>query len=62
MIIGNVIDPKVSGNRLNISPFMLLVSLAFWGYVWGVIGMLFSVPFLSILKIISSHVRQLKFV
>lgn len=62
MIIGNVIDPKVSGNRLNISPFMLLLSLAMWGYVWGVVGMLFSVPFLSILKIISSHVRQLKFI
>ena len=62
MIIGNVIDPKVSGNRLNISSFMLLLSLAFWGYVWGVIGMLFSVPFLSIMKIVSSHVRQLKFV
>lgn len=62
MIIGNVIDPKVSGNRLNISPFMLLLSLAAWGYVWGVVGMLFSVPFLSILKIISSHVRQLKFI
>lgn len=62
MIIGNVIDPKVSGNRLNISPFMLLLSLAMWGYVWGVVGMLFSVPFLSILKIVSSHVRQLKFI
>ena len=62
MIIGNLIDPKISGDQLNISPFMLLLSLAFWGYVWGVIGMLFSVPFLSVLKIISSHVKQLKFV
>lgn len=62
MIIGNLIDPKVSGDQLNISPFMILLSLAFWGYIWGVIGMLFSVPFLSIIKIISSHVKQLRFV
>lgn len=62
MVIGNLIDPKVSGDQLNISPFMILVSLALWGYIWGVIGMLLSVPFVSILRIVSSHVRQLKFV
>lgn len=62
MVIGNLIDPKVSGDQLNISPFMILLSLAMWGYIWGVIGMLFSVPFVSILRIVSSHVKQLKFV
>lgn len=61
MVIGNLIDPKVSGDQLNISPFMILLSLAMWGYIWGVIGMLFSVPFVSILRIVSSHVKQLKF-
>lgn len=62
MVIGNLIDPKVSGDQLNISPFMILLSLAIWGYIWGVIGMLFSVPFVSILRIVSSHVKQLKFI
>ena len=49
--MGNVVEPKVFGNTLNLSPFIILISLIFWGYVWGIMGMLLSVPILSMIKI-----------
>ncbi|RPI13586.1 MAG: AI-2E family transporter [Ignavibacteriae bacterium] len=53
-IIGNVIEPKFLGDQLDLSPLLLLVSLIFWGYVWGIVGMILSVPIMSMIKIILS--------
>ena len=50
-IIGNYVEPKVMGKSLNLSPLVVLVALAFWGSVWGLLGMLLSVPFTSIMLI-----------
>lgn len=51
MIIGNILDPRVQGNQLNLSPFVILVSLSIFGYVWGIVGMFLAVPIISILQI-----------
>jgi AI-2 transport protein TqsA len=51
MIIGNLLEPKLMGNLLNISPIVALVSLAFWGWIWGITGMFISVPITVILII-----------
>ena len=51
MVVGNVIEPKVMGNGLNLSPLVVLLSLLFWGWVWGIPGMLLSVPLTAALKI-----------
>ena len=34
MVLGNIIDPRIQGVQLNISPLMILISLSFWGYIW----------------------------
>lgn len=60
IIIGNIIDPRVQGDRLDISPFVILVFLSLWGYIWGILGMFLAVPILSILKIICSNVPSLR--
>ncbi len=44
VIVGNIIEPRVMGNSLNISSLVVILSLAFWGSIWGVIGMVLSVP------------------
>ncbi len=49
---GNVLEPKIIGNKLDLSPLLLLLSLVFFGYFWGITGMILSVPIMSILKII----------
>ncbi len=49
---GNILEPKIFGARLDLSPLMLLLSLIFWGYIWGIVGMILSVPIMSMIKII----------
>lgn len=58
--IGNLVEPKVLGDKLNLSPLLLIISLVFWGYIWGVVGMLLSVPIMSMIKIILSKFDSTK--
>jgi len=60
MIIGNALEPKIMGERLNLSPIVILISLIFWGWIWGIIGMILAVPFTSALKIIFANIKPLK--
>ena len=43
-IIGNILDPKLLGENLGLHPVVILLSLLFWGYIWGVAGMFLAVP------------------
>jgi AI-2 transport protein TqsA len=52
MVIGNFLEPRIMGNSLNISPLVVLLTLAVWGVMWGITGMLLSVPITIILIII----------
>lgn len=54
LIVGNFIDPKLTGSSLNVSPLVVLIGLAFWGAIWGVIGMILSVPITVMMIIIFS--------
>lgn len=44
VLIGNYIEPRLMGNTLNISPLIAIIALALWGAIWGITGMLLSVP------------------
>lgn len=59
LIIGSVIAPKILGNSLNLSPLLILVSLIFWGWVWGPLGMILSVPITSTIAIIFQNIPSL---
>lgn len=59
-VMGNVVEPKVFGNRLNLSPILILFSLIFWGYLWGIVGMFLAVPIMSMIKIILSKFEGTK--
>jgi len=54
IIVGNLIEPRLMGSSLNISPLVVFLTLAMWGLIWGVTGMLLSVPITVILIIILS--------
>lgn len=60
LVMGNILDPRFQGNQLNLSPFIILVSLAFWGYIWGIMGMFLAVPIMSVVQIFCSNVKVLK--
>jgi len=54
-LIGNIIEPKLMGKSFNLSPLVILLSLAFWGTIWGVLGMFLCVPIMVIGIIILSN-------
>ena len=59
LIIGNVITPKVMGDRLGVSPIVILLSLLLWGMIWGIPGALLSTPIVSIIKIVCENIPVL---
>lgn len=60
MVLGNVITPKVMGDKLNLSPVVVLLSLVFWGWLWGVAGALLSVPLACAMKIVCETIGPLQ--
>lgn len=60
LVIGNIIDPKMLGDRLNLSPVVILFSLLIWGWLWGVAGLFLAVPLTVAIKIVLEHIPGLE--
>ncbi len=58
--IGNVIEPKILGDKLDLHPVCILLFLLFWGLVWGVPGLFLAVPITATVKIILSQIEATK--
>jgi predicted PurR-regulated permease PerM len=59
LIQANLVSPLLLGRRLALNPVALLVSLAFWFWIWGIAGALLAVPLLATLKIFCDHIERL---
>ncbi len=57
-VIGALVEPRMAGRRLGVSPLLILLSLAFWGLVWGIVGMILAVPLLMTIKIILENIKE----
>lgn len=55
ILLGNIIEPKLTGKTLNLSTLALLINLVFWGMIWGIAGMFFSVPILVATLIVTAQ-------
>ncbi len=62
VVIGNILEPQLLGRRLGLSPLVVFLSLVFWGWVWGPVGMLLSVPITMVLKIGLENTRDFRWV
>jgi AI-2 transport protein TqsA len=62
MGLGNLIEPQLLGKRLGLSPLVVFLSLVFWGFVWGPVGMFLSVPLTMTLKILLENTPRLGWV
>jgi predicted PurR-regulated permease PerM len=60
LIALNVLYPKFLGNRLQLNPLAVTLSLLVWGWLWGGIGLLLAIPITAAMKIIFDHVESLK--
>lgn len=58
--MGNVIEPRMMAFSLNLSPLLVLVSLIFWGWLWGFAGMLLAVPLTATIKIILENIETFR--
>jgi predicted PurR-regulated permease PerM len=56
----NVLYPKILGKRLQLNPLALTISLLFWGWMWGGIGLVLAIPITGTMKIIFDHVESMK--
>lgn len=52
MTVGNVLEPKLMGDQLELHPITILAALTFWGMLWGIPGMLLAVPLTAALRIV----------
>lgn len=59
MVLGNFLEPRIEGDNLGISPFVILVMLSWWGWMWGFVGMILAVPLTVIIKIICENIPLL---
>lgn len=58
IFFGNALEPKLMGNRLNLSPLVILISLIFWGTIWGATGMLLCIPIMVMINITLAHIES----
>ncbi|MDR1477095.1 MAG: AI-2E family transporter [Rickettsiales bacterium] len=59
-LIGSIVEPRIMGKQINISPLVLITSLVAWGYIWGVMGMFLCVPIMIILTIVLYNIPSTK--
>ena len=59
-LVGNVLEPKIMGDRLGLSPIAILFSLVVWGWMWGFAGMIIAVPLMAIIKIVCGNISVLE--
>ncbi len=57
-LLGNLLEPRVMGRRFGLSTLVVFLALIFWGWLWGPVGMLLSVPLMVMLKLALEQSRR----
>jgi len=60
-VFGQVVEPLLYGHSTGLSPFAVIVSTLFWGFLWGPIGLILATPFTVCLVVLGRHVDSLEF-
>lgn len=62
IVLGNWLEPTLTGRRLGLSTLVVVLSLVFWGWLWGPIGAVLSVPLTMVVKIMLENTKDLKWI
>jgi predicted PurR-regulated permease PerM len=57
---GSFITPWVMGRSLTLNPLIIVLSLTFWGWIWGIVGIILAVPILAAFKIFCAHIKPME--
>jgi predicted PurR-regulated permease PerM len=57
---GSFITPWIMGRSLTLNPVIILLSLTFWGWIWGIVGIILAVPILAAFKIFCAHIKPME--
>ena len=60
-LMGNFIEPRIQGTNLNLSPVLILVTLAFWSWIWGPLGAILAVPITVMFRVAFSYFDSTRF-
>ena len=60
VVIGTAVEPRVMGRALGLSPLVVLLSLVFWGWLWGPLGALLSAPLTMVLKVALGNTTDMR--
>ncbi len=58
IVIGNIIEPKLMGDLLKLHPITIILSLIFWGMIWGIMGLFIAVPITAVIRIVLDQIEQ----
>ncbi|EAR50696.1 hypothetical protein OG2516_06352 [Oceanicola granulosus HTCC2516] len=59
-VIGNFVDPHVQGGQVSLSPLVILLSVIFWGWLWGPLGALLGVPVMIAVVVAAAHLEPMR--
>ena len=62
IVLANFVEPYLMGRRLGLSTLVVVLSLVFWGWVWGPVGMILSVPLTMVVKIALENTPDLQWI
>ena len=60
--LGNFLEPMLLGNRFGISTIVVILSVLFWGYIWGPVGMFLAVPLTMMVKVMLDNSTDLQWI
>ena len=56
----NILTPNIVGAHVNLNPFMIILSITFGGFLWGLPGMIIAVPFAAMVRVLGENIEELK--
>lgn len=62
VFLGNFLEPMLMGRRFGLSTLVVIISVLFWGFVWGPVGMFLAVPLTMVLKVILDNSDELRWI
>jgi predicted PurR-regulated permease PerM len=60
LLKGHFVAPMVLGRRMSLNTVAVLLSLLFWGWVWGIVGVILAVPLTVMIQVVCSHSERLR--